>query len=96
MNDILRIARLRIALQRAFLGRAILRVISKIAQNHRLGVKTAKIKVLSNGPTGPTKVFWACPIYVELLTIGKMGLSHQNWSHGESGKKQPKFPHCRK
>ena len=27
MNDILRIARLRIALQRAFLGRAILRVI---------------------------------------------------------------------
>ena len=31
MNDILRIARLRIALQRAFLGRAILRVISKNA-----------------------------------------------------------------
>ena len=30
MNDILRIAYLRIALQRAFLGRAILRVIIKI------------------------------------------------------------------
>ena len=30
MNDVLRIARLKIALQRAFLGRAILRVIEKI------------------------------------------------------------------
>ena len=30
MNDILRIARLRIALQRAFLGRAILRVIGQM------------------------------------------------------------------
>ena len=29
MNDVLRIARLKIALQRAFLGRAILRVIQK-------------------------------------------------------------------
>ena len=32
MNDILRIARLRIALQRAFLGRAILRVIPLIKE----------------------------------------------------------------
>ena len=34
MNDILRIARLRIALQRAFLGRAILRVIQKPTRSY--------------------------------------------------------------
>ena len=34
MNDILRIAHLRIALQRAFLGRAILRVIDPIDRLH--------------------------------------------------------------
>ena len=40
MNDVLRIARLKIALQRAFLGRAILRVIkgkiSKTSQRFKL------------------------------------------------------------
>ena len=44
MNDILRIARLRIALQRAFLGRAILRVIRSDAGNLCVGV-VAKLKV---------------------------------------------------
>ena len=38
MNDILRIARLKIALQRAFLGRAILRVIKKNI-NHSIALK---------------------------------------------------------
>ena len=40
MNDILRIARLRIALQRAFLGRAILRVID-CSDYSSIGVKEA-------------------------------------------------------
>ena len=37
MNDILRIARLKIALQRAFLGRAILRVIEQATKKIVLG-----------------------------------------------------------
>ena len=43
MNDVLRIARLKIALQRAFLGRAILRVIVKSVENAIFCVKSVKI-----------------------------------------------------
>ena len=52
MNDILRIARLRIALKRAFLGRAILRVIILFKNLMILVSLFAGVKIeLSRGPT---------------------------------------------
>ena len=44
MNDILRIARLKIALQRAFLGRAILRVIETQTTEYRANQLVYSIK----------------------------------------------------
>ena len=57
MNDILRIARLRIALQRAFLGRAILRVIKTQTTEYRATqlVKSRKFK-LSHAIHEPGKI----------------------------------------
>ena len=62
MNDILRIARLGIALQRAFLGRAILRVEKSIVVGHLLAwhnnvdSERQDMKSYSLSPSLPSKV----------------------------------------
>ena len=65
------------------------------------GVKSVKIRVLKNGPTGPTKVFLACRTNDKPMTIEKKnGAFSSGWvtrrlSLKKKDIKQPKFPLCR-